>query len=1307
MKKKQLLATLVMLSLVQGSVYAETIEPGVYDDIVEISAENRQPVILKAGEYTFDGGLKINSEYGNTQTHTAIISNTGNNGVITLNVGNDNKKVELKLNTNSNKTDFWQKTKNDIIRVNGSNITNINLKNTDMILNGENFDTAIRMDESKNTAQLNIKGDGNSNLSISGGMVGGIDLWYDGKLTIDGINDFQIKKSTELDTSQVGYGNINAIRVKTNSVLDMNVNNFIISADNNIDKSVFYAGISTGSTSSSNSTFKLNANNDVVINSVYLGIDNTSYVDIMANNISINSLGLLRENDDELYYALGEAVFSDGYLKMNARNNIQLFSDVSALELGANGVQLADMMSGKYDDIKGDTEIVAQNGFLDIRGNKSTGVISLVQTSQNDIRDVLLQANDFVNIYGGDKGVYYEPGSRNMDIISTNDNVTISSDNIGFYAADELRKEDIGRNPKVKAENTRGVVNINAKQGNVNLYGGTSGLIIDNIAVQDADKNQGGYFTTINVEAGKSINIIGEKEYGIQASNVLSIKDLSVDMPENMGKSSNLNVTSQGTINVLGGKAGIMATAVKDEFDNEVLNTLSNTDFGSKVNLTANGDIEVQGGDYGVIAFENSNVDITSKNGNILIGATDTNTEKSSNTAAVYAENGANTKSTVNINAGNGVVSILSGNKGLWASGKGGTINVDGAININANYFNSEPLTRSNGEDVHLAVVAGLKSKDETQNGTGLVDINLRGDVTSSIYGDIVGARGGKVDISRASGNGSLIVTGDILAGNGGEVNLDIGKNGMLTGRIDDYMDASAEHGNSFFAPQFSYEIEDSGTVNLKIGEGSRWNVNGQSWVTEINAADNSVIDLTGVRTNGNTSAHALTIGTLNGNTNFRMNLDGFDKANSDMLYIKNSNGEYNIILDDAVTTAEIGKTGLRFATIDNADVNFKNVVVYNAGAFDVKYKVGKDDYENHNENDIYNGGKEFNEVKPGSDAVKDFFEDEEAAETFVNEESKITNYKIIDVLSRELNDTGKTIANMSRANYSNAIYMDRLNKRLGEARYINGEEDDGLWVRLRHDRIGKDDAFRSQNTMYEVGYDKKQECDNGERRIGMAIDYMHGDTGYSDISGKGEIDRYGLWLYDTWLGDKGHYADYVAKWGHLSNDFELYNSEGKVTGDYSNNVFSISAEYGRKKDIGNDWYFEPQVQAQLARVTGADYVTSQGTKVSVDGINSLIGRAGFRFGKDFGEEKQSTVYLKADVMHEFLGDQDISLKDKTSDGNWSTISYENEGTWYDVGFGFATKMSKNSYAFMDFEKSFGNDNDETYQINVGMQWSF
>lgn len=97
-----------------------------------------------------------------------------------------------------------------------------------------------------------------------------------------------------------------------------------------------------------------------------------------------------------------------------------------------------------------------------------------------------------------------------------------------------------------------------------------------------------------------------------------------------------------------------------------------------------------------------------------------------------------------------------------------------------------------------------------------------------------------------------------------------------------------------------------------------------------------------------------------------------------------------------------------------------------------------------------------------------------------------------------------------------------------------------------------------------------------------------------------------------------------------------------------------------------------------------------------------MIARAGFRLGKDLGE--RSTVYFKADLLHEFLGDQDIYATDGTGTMD---VTYGNEGTWYDVGFGFAAKMSKNSYAFMDFEKSFGNDNDETYQINAGMQWSF
>ena len=731
--------------------------------------------------------------------------------------------------------------------------------------------------------------------------------------------------------------------------------------------------------------------------------------------------------------------------------------------------------------------------------------------------------------------------------------------------------------------------------------------------------------------------------------------------------------------------------------------------------------------------------------------------------SALYAENGAQ----INVSGINNFSTYYSDPKDnytservVWAYDRA-DINIDGYTNISTTLYNESP----NSKDIAIAAGTATDLKPEKVNAavSDRATVTLTYDnytdekgneYTSNIEGDILSAYEGLVNIVAKEGsNAGINITGNLLAGNNGILNVDLGKGGTLTGRADDYGDAGANeegvgNGNDghqsleFFDPAFSSDIFKGGEVNLTMGEGSSWNVTGQSWITRINtndsdgnAANNAVIDLVTANTNRNTTAHALTVYEMNGDATFNMSLDR-NRDTSDMLYIKNAQGDYIVNVFEAVTTGDMyanGFDGLRFATVGaGSNATFRAVTV-DQGVFNVEYEVGTDKYNTSEENDYYNGS-DMSEHKPGSDLVNDFFESdgepgsvtktvENAAKNIMlldeinageegAEDSSLTettNFKLIGRKGDELSDAGKTMLNMSRANYSNAIYMDRLNKRLGEARYINGEENEGMWVRIRHDRIGKEDAFRSQNTMYELGYDVKQECDNGERRVGFAVDYMHGDTGYSDVAGKGELDRYGLWLYDTWMGDKGHYVDYVAKWGHLDNDFEVYTmSEGKkVTGDYSNNVFSVSAEYGRKKDIGNDWYFEPQAQLQLARVTGADYTTNQGTKVSVDGINSLIGRAGFRIGKDFGEQKQSTVYIKADVLHEFLGDQDVSVMDGTTNGTWAGISYDNEGTWYDIGIGYAAMMSKSSYAFIDLEQSFGNDNDDTYQINAGVRWTF
>ncbi len=821
---------------------------------------------------------------------------------------------------------------------------------------------------------------------------------------------------------------------------------------------------------------------------------------------------------------------------------------------------------------------------------------------------------------------------------------------------------------------------------------------------------------------------------------------------------------TKGTVNLSSKDGNSISAKVYEGEDFKQRRSIS-AEGGSQVNLNAIAGSNVLNG---VIFAKDDTTSVTLKHnilneeGNVVKrgsgsnyiyssskGSKDTVGDRSDVVAALYAQN----EGRIELAAGEGGINYIESfytdldnsntsndsERTVWAQ-RGGVIDINGTTVIKSsnaeNFYEDGYATNSRGVAITAGsgdittdpIPEGVRSTVNVEYG-GAVTLEDKTTFSSAIYGDIAAGYGGLINISRLETNGNygLHVEGNALAANGGELNLDLGNGGVWYGRADDYGDAGynndAENNDhdSFYNPIFSNEITEGGKVNITMGDNAEWNLTGQSWVSSLdvtNANGNATINMA---YDGNT--HGLTIGELKGvaggnsDATFTMSLNHDNHLESDMLYAKNATGEYNVVINDMIEGIEnINEDNvLRFATVKGG-ATFNNVTMKDTGFYNLAFEVDHSEYDvNDTENTGYNGSA-FGTEKPGKDNVDDFFElknDEETQskimlldENTQQDTNSVENWYITRVKSQEMSDAGKTMLNMSRANYSNAIYMDRLNKRLGEARYINSEEDEGMWVRIRHDRIGKDAAYRSQNTMYELGYDQKQECDNGERRVGMAIDYMHGDTGYNDIAGKGEIDRYGLWLYDTWMGDKGHYADYVAKWGHLSNDFEIYNSSREVTGDYSNNVFSVSAEYGRKKDIGNDWYFEPQVQAQLARVTGADYTTSQGTKVSVDGINSLIGRAGFRLGKDFGEEKQSTVYIKADVLHEFLGDQDIRAFDGTTSG-WQTVSYENEGTWYDVGLGFAAMMSKSSYAFLDLERSFGHDNDETYQINVGMQWSF
>lgn len=425
---------------------------------------------------------------------------------------------------------------------------------------------------------------------------------------------------------------------------------------------------------------------------------------------------------------------------------------------------------------------------------------------------------------------------------------------------------------------------------------------------------------------------------------------------------------------------------------------------------------------------------------------------------------------------------------------------------------------------------------------------------------------------------------------------------------------------------------------------------------------------------------HKVTIGELKGNGGiFKVDLDWdtnngqkVETKNSDYIYIENvENADSQQIVDFDASKAhlenmKINEDKLYFANVANGTTAFTtlNSVYSNAGnVFDYTYGTGNKGTDWY----IYVSGK-----------------------------------------SAESNPNFSAAKGAMYAGYALGTELDTLNKRMGEARYL--EEDDGVWVRYRHSKTGWDDTYETNGDMFQLGFDNEVTEKDGKHYRGVAIDYTDADTNIMGISGEGEHERYAVSLYDTWLGEKGHYRDLVLRGGRINSDYDISGAFSKgyedIGGDYHQWFGSISAEWGRKNDMGTGWYFEPQVQAQLARIGGASYVSDSGVDVDQDGATSLIGRAGFRIGREYVKDngKHDNFYIKADLLHEFAGDKSFSLTG--NDGRYDK-EYDGQETWCDVGIGADISLGKNSYFWADVERTFGADYDNTWQINGGFRWEF
>ncbi|WP_407436593.1 autotransporter outer membrane beta-barrel domain-containing protein [Lelliottia sp.] len=318
------------------------------------------------------------------------------------------------------------------------------------------------------------------------------------------------------------------------------------------------------------------------------------------------------------------------------------------------------------------------------------------------------------------------------------------------------------------------------------------------------------------------------------------------------------------------------------------------------------------------------------------------------------------------------------------------------------------------------------------------------------------------------------------------------------------------------------------------------------------------------------------------------------------------------------------------------------------------------------------------------------------------------TNWYLTGI-DKKLSAASNTAMANASVNYMTAtarLEIDSLNKRLGELR--NDQQENGVWMRYKGGEVKSDEGsyFKNRYNFYQLGYDNKVEYESGILTKGFAAHYLNGKSTFDQ--GSGENKSYGGSIYGSWnRPEKQDYVDWVLKYSHLKSDFDYRNTFGSTGhGSTSHGAWSASAEYGREFSAENGNFIEPQGQLVYTHINNANYTTSSGLKVNQDDVNSVIGRVGVRVGHRFEENSNNDIYLKADFLHEFAGDRNITVRGKDT-----VLLDKRDGkdSWINYGIGTNVQLSEdnNSRFYLDLEKSSGGDINTNWQVNAGLRWEW
>ena len=298
-----------------------------------------------------------------------------------------------------------------------------------------------------------------------------------------------------------------------------------------------------------------------------------------------------------------------------------------------------------------------------------------------------------------------------------------------------------------------------------------------------------------------------------------------------------------------------------------------------------------------------------------------------------------------------------------------------------------------------------------------------------------------------------------------------------------------------------------------------------------------------------------------------------------------------------------------------------------------------------------------------------------------------------------------KTNAKLVSIGESTAVTMmqwraeaDDMAQRMGELRNNDGAV--GLWARTYGGKAEADHVSNKYNGI-QVGADTQIGAEGVKHFVGGAFSYNKGDADF--INGSGDNYMASLTAYSTWIYEGGSYLDVSAKWGKLTNEFDIGPADANLAGKFNTHGIAMSVETGHRFPVGSLAYVEPQLAFTASHISGERYEANQGVTIEQDSIDSYVARVGVQAGLNCPDNVGS-LFVRASYLYDFDGETSTTGR---SAKNVGTFDQDFGGGWYELGVGMNVNFTKNFHGYADFEYVTGGEIKTPYRWNAGVRYTF